>query len=122
LAHHRSNSCFFNGRLPRRSSAHKWVNVHTHEVYFRDTAHGFLVWCVGLVITASFLASAAAVVAGGPRVSGMTAATTERPIDPNAYFVDSLFRSGKCWRMLRVSIRTIGRTWPIRPGETAFIT
>src|ERR1035437_7476766 len=25
----------------------KWVNVHTHEVYFRDTAHGFLVWAVG---------------------------------------------------------------------------
>jgi hypothetical protein len=25
----------------------KWVGVHTHEVYFRDTAHGFLVWAVG---------------------------------------------------------------------------
>src|SRR3982074_1737151 len=22
----------------------KWLNVHTHEVHFRDTAHGFLVW------------------------------------------------------------------------------
>src|SRR4029077_11849707 len=30
----------------------KWVNIHTDEVYFRDTAHGFLVWAVGLVITA----------------------------------------------------------------------
>ena len=30
----------------------KWSDVHTHEVYFRDTAHGFLVWAVGLVITA----------------------------------------------------------------------
>src|ERR1035437_3192401 len=37
----------------------KWVSVHTHEVYFRDTAHGFLVWSVGLVITAAFLTSAA---------------------------------------------------------------
>src|SRR5580704_11715964 len=43
----------------------KWVSVHTHEVYFRDTAHGFLVWAVGVVITAAFLASAAASVAGG---------------------------------------------------------
>jgi hypothetical protein len=43
------------GRLRTR-----WVNVHTHEVYFRDTAHGFLVWAVGLVITAAFLTSAAA--------------------------------------------------------------
>ncbi len=31
----------------------KWVNIHTHEVYFRDTAHGFLVWAVGTVITAA---------------------------------------------------------------------
>src|ERR1700680_921970 len=37
----------------------KWVNTHTDEVYFRDTAHGFLVWAVGLVIAAAFLASAA---------------------------------------------------------------
>jgi len=32
----------------------KWANIHTDEVYFRDTAHGFLVWAVGLVITAAF--------------------------------------------------------------------
>jgi len=43
----------------------KWVNVHTDEVYFRDTAHGFLVWAVGMVITAAFLASAASSFAGG---------------------------------------------------------
>src|SRR5215467_11786170 len=24
----------------------KWVGVHTHEVFFRDTAHGFLTWAV----------------------------------------------------------------------------
>src|ERR1700682_5489384 len=48
------------GRLPT-----KWANVHTDEVYFRDTAHGFLVWAVGMVITAGFLASAAASFAGG---------------------------------------------------------
>ena len=24
----------------------KWVSIHSHEVYFRDTAHGFLVWAV----------------------------------------------------------------------------
>src|SRR5664280_3694072 len=43
----------------------KWVNVHTDEVYFRDTAHGFLVWAVGMVITAAFLASAATSMVGG---------------------------------------------------------
>lgn len=24
----------------------KWVNIHTDEVYFRDTAHGFLAWAL----------------------------------------------------------------------------
>ena len=38
----------------------KWTGVHTDEVYFRDTAHGLLVWAVGMVITAGFLASTAA--------------------------------------------------------------
>lgn len=48
------------GRLRTR-----WVHVHTHEVYFRDTAHGFLVWAVSLVITAGLLTSASSALAGG---------------------------------------------------------
>jgi hypothetical protein len=36
----------------------KWANLHTHEVFFRDTAHGFITWAVGTVIVAGFLASA----------------------------------------------------------------
>jgi len=68
----------------------KWVNIHTDEVYFRDTAHGFLVWAVGLVITAAFLASAATSLVGGVAQVGATALSAG---DPNAYFVDSLFRS-----------------------------
>lgn len=69
----------------------KWVSTHTDEVYFRDTAHGFLVWAVGLVITAAFLASAASSVVGG---AAQMAATASSVADPNAYYVDSLFRSG----------------------------
>src|ERR1700733_1529167 len=42
----------------------KRANIHTDEVYFRDTAHGFLTWAVALVITAAFLASAATSMAG----------------------------------------------------------
>jgi hypothetical protein len=74
----------------------KWVNVHTHEVYFRDTAHGFLVWAVGLVVTAAFLTSAAASLVGGTARAG--AATAEAPTQvgggagPNGYFIDSLLR------------------------------
>jgi hypothetical protein len=76
----------------------KWVSVHAHEVYFRDTAHGFLVWCVGLVITAGFLASAAAAVAGGPG-NGVAVAAAEGQTSPDAYFVDSLFRSDRAERV-----------------------
>jgi hypothetical protein len=71
----------------------KWVNVHTDEVYFRDTAHGFLVWAVGLVMTAAFLASAAtSLVGGAARLGGAALSATGGP-DPNEYFVDTLFRS-----------------------------
>jgi hypothetical protein len=76
----------------------KWVNVHTDEVYFRDTAHGFLVWAVGLVITAAFLASAVASVgrnarAGGTTVESSSATASRSTFSPNAYLVDSLLRT-----------------------------
>ena len=65
----------------------KWAAIHTDEVHFRDTAHGFLVWAVAVVITAAFLGSAATALVGG------TEATAEMPGQENAYFVDTLFRS-----------------------------
>src|SRR5580658_2316632 len=37
----------------------KWRTIHTDEVFFRDTANGFLAWAVALVISVIFLASAA---------------------------------------------------------------
>ena len=57
------------GRLRTR-----WVNVHTGEVYFRDTAHGLLVWAVGAVITALLLTSAASSLASGAAHAGAAAA------------------------------------------------
>jgi hypothetical protein len=76
----------------------KWVNIHTDEVYFRDTAHGFLVWAVGLVVTAAFLASAVASVGrnarGGATTVESSGATASRStFSPNAYLVDSLLRT-----------------------------
>src|SRR5215471_10040673 len=43
----------------------KWVGVHTDEVYFRDTAHGFLAWAVAAVIIAAALSSVVTSVVGG---------------------------------------------------------
>jgi hypothetical protein len=76
----------------------KWVQVHTDEVYFRDTAHGLLVWALGLVVTASLLATAATSIAGGVTQRSangtFTAAGSDTSVlSPNAYIVDTLFRS-----------------------------
>jgi hypothetical protein len=49
------------GRLRTR-----WVGVATDEVYFRDTAHGFLAWAVASLLTASLLTSSiASIVSSG---------------------------------------------------------
>ena len=92
----------------------KWVEVHTDEVYFRDTAHGFLAWAVACLVTAALLTSAigsivgvgiqagasvaggvattaAAATAGAATATGSETATTDSG-GPMAYFVDSLFR------------------------------
>ncbi len=47
------------GRLRTR-----WVGVHTDEVYFRDTAHGFIAWALASVIGAVLLATPAASLIG----------------------------------------------------------
>jgi hypothetical protein len=71
----------------------KWTGVHSDEVYFRDTAHGLLVWAVGMVITAGFLASSAASFAGAQKSAPATSPTQESALDPTAYFVDTLLRA-----------------------------
>ena len=77
----------------------KWTNIHTDEVYFRDTAHGFLAWAVALVVTAAFLTSAAAYMVGGAASAAggiaMDPRADGRELDANEYFVDTLFRSDR---------------------------
>lgn len=92
----------------------KWVNVHTDEVYFRDTAHGFLAWAVATLLVAGLLTSAvssivgsgvqaAATVASGATAAATTGATAaaDNPTVSSAtsYFVDSLFRPADAARL-----------------------
>jgi len=70
----------------------KWALIHTDEVYFRDTANGFLAWAVALVISVTWLVSAGATMVGGLGESALGAAGTP---SANAYFVDTLFRSDR---------------------------
>jgi hypothetical protein len=69
----------------------KWTVIHGDEVYFRDTAHGFLSWSVALVVTAALLGSAATAMIGSPASTATTDAKATS--STNAYFVDSLLRT-----------------------------
>jgi hypothetical protein len=79
----------------------KWAILHTDEVYFRDTAHGFLVWAVAVVITSSFLAAAGTSMAGGVGGSMLSTSGSGPNVQASAgtsdsnYFVDTLFRSDR---------------------------
>jgi hypothetical protein len=82
----------------------KWANTHTHEVFFRDTAHGFITWAVGTVIVAGFLASAvgsaisggvhAAATVGAGAAAGAGGAAAAQAAD-HGYDMDLLFRSSQ---------------------------
>lgn len=69
-----------------------WVGVHTDEVYFRDTAHGFVAWALASVLGAVLLASpAGSLISGGTSgaVQGAAAASRSGPFDG---YVDTLLR------------------------------
>jgi hypothetical protein len=78
----------------------KWVDTHTHEVFFRDTAHGFVTWALATLIAASVAASAAtSLVGGGARTAAAVASTEGATTNAargngsvGSYDVDVLFR------------------------------
>lgn len=54
----------------------KWADVHTDEVFFRDTAHGFLSWALATVVVAGIAGSAfTSLVGGGVQAASSVAAT-----------------------------------------------
>lgn len=91
------------GRLRTR-----WLSTHNDEVYFRDTAHGFLAWSVATLATAALFVSAigsiasggakigAAAIAGAATAGGAVAADSLDLRDGNGqrYLIDTLFRAG----------------------------
>ena len=79
----------------------KWASLHTHEVFFRDTAHGFITWAAATLLVVWAAASisggalgagvhAAATVGSGAAAGATTAATGTGGVDP--YEVDTLLR------------------------------
>lgn len=115
------------GRLRAR-----WAATHSDEVYFRDTAHGFLAWAVSTLATATLLTSVIASVISGATQAGASvasgaaaAATTTAAASAAAnvdtvkaetdkslpYFLDFLFRQN--------SAPAAGETAPVAANPAA---
>ncbi|WP_370443283.1 hypothetical protein AB9D58_15085 [Klebsiella michiganensis] len=85
----------------------KWVDMHTNEIYFRDTAHGFLTWAVALLVSAVLLTTTiSSLIGGSAKVVGSVAGGATATAVNNAgegssmlskssmeYFTRSLFRA-----------------------------
>jgi len=89
---------YLTGRLRRR-----YYDATEHESDLRDGAHGLLVWAGALVVSAIVTAAGAGAVGNMVGSTLSTAATAVASsedgaadaLDPNAYFVDTLFRSDR---------------------------
>lgn len=98
-------SAAFGGYLTGRLRT-KWVGVHTDEVFFRDTAHGFLSWALATLLVVGLLgsvissaagtvASATASAASAAGAAGIASASSTQ--DEGAgfsvnYFADAILR------------------------------
>lgn len=83
----------------------KWAGVHSDEVFFRDTAHGFLSWALATVVVAGLAGSAFTSLVGGgvqalasatstATIAGATSASVDNggPDVATGYFTDALLR------------------------------
>jgi hypothetical protein len=114
----------------------RWNSINTDEVYFRDTAHGFLSWALSTLLMATLLASAVgSVVSGGAKLgavaagaaaggAGAVAANDERNSDATSgnlgqdYLFDTLFRPNlDAPRSEGVSIDSNGQPQVVRGDE-----
>ena len=77
------------GRLRTR-----WIGVHSDEVYFRDTAHGFVAWAFASVLGTILLASPVSSLIGGCSSAAVQgSASAGRSSGPMDGYVDTLLRS-----------------------------
>ncbi|RRV07348.1 hypothetical protein EGJ27_11725 [Pseudomonas sp. v388] len=122
----------------------KWVNVHDDEVYFRDTAHGFLAWAVATLLAATLIVGSAAsaigtgVQAGASVASGAAGAVSQAAGgaagnvsgQDYSYFVDNLFRADDASAVsddsahtvvLRIFTRTLDNNGQISPEDRSYL-
>src|SRR5471030_2192939 len=74
----------------------KWVGVHTHEVFFRDTAHGFLAWALATLLGVGFLGAVVTHITAGASAGatqGAASVITQSVGGAMDGYVDDLFRA-----------------------------
>lgn len=73
----------------------QWYGIHSNEVYFRDTAQGFLAWALASLVGTLLLASAATTILGST-VGGLAqsaSSTATQPSSAVSGYVDQLLRA-----------------------------
>jgi len=76
-------SSFFGGYIAGRLRV-RWADLHSDEVFFRDTAHGFLAWAVATIVTVGLIA--------GISSSALSGGTKEATGPDMDYYASSLYR------------------------------
>jgi hypothetical protein len=86
---------YLTGRLRTR-----WIGTHSHEVFFRDTAHGLVTWAVATVVAAALVGVSVPSMAGGAvHIASAAASASAQGMMSGAsasmasYGTDKLFRS-----------------------------
>jgi MFS family permease len=69
-------SSAFGGYLTGRLRT-KWVGIRTDEIFFRDTAHGFLAWALAAVLMAALFSLVSAAMVAGASAGADTTVTAE---------------------------------------------
>ena len=100
----------------------RWASLHGDEVYFRDTAHGFLSWAVATLVSAVLIASSlSSVVGSGVQATANVASGAASAVTSAAgehmrkgggdkgpeYFIDSLFRNDQGTALSEQDVRSV---------------
>ncbi|MEI9905313.1 MAG: hypothetical protein WDN06_16200 [Asticcacaulis sp.] len=70
----------------------KWADLHSDEVFFRDTAHGFLAWAAATVVAIALIAGVSLNTVHAGVDAAATVASGAASNDKMAYYADSLYR------------------------------
>ena len=81
---------YLTGRLRRRN-----FDATEDESDVRDGAHGLLVWAGAMIVGAVLAVSGVGAIANAATATVAASNAVEDAVDPNAYFVDTLFRANQ---------------------------